>query len=74
MHGGTQLTCEEIGAKARALYESAGDINSIAEAQEAVRTAASLIYYLSKQVTLSKGGTQKAGSLTDFDKDSSDNF
>jgi hypothetical protein len=39
-------THRDIATDAKGLYETAKDINSIAEAQDAVRRCARMIYYL----------------------------
>lgn len=49
------MTLTEIKAKAKKTYEQADEINSIAEAQEAVRNVCAMVYHLTDHVQKQAG-------------------
>jgi hypothetical protein len=56
----SDMTPEEIMAKAKELYEGAQSVSSVSGARKAAMTAASLVYYLAKlHVTKSKRGDDR---------------
>lgn len=44
------MTLDEIMTKAKWIYENVESINSLKEAQQAVRDASSMIFYLAKHI------------------------
>ncbi len=58
--GGTPPLSADIAERARALYAEAPQINSLGEAQDAVKEAASLIYYLAERLGALEGAGSKS--------------
>lgn len=44
------MTLEEIKAKAKHLYDNVDEINTMAEAKQAVRDGASMIFYMADNI------------------------